>query len=207
MLFSRVCMRLVQSTKLDPIRCGLIGDVNGRVLELGPGPGTNFRCWENGTNILTWTGVEPNTYFAKAIDNEKTKRNIAFETDIVWLNGENIDVAAGSFDAVVGTHVLCSVDDVTAVLDQVDRALKVGGTYYFMEHVAADDQNKKLQTWQGIMAPFFKVIGNGCQFKALGQNIALLKQKGYDIRMEHIEAPVELSVMSPHIVGSATKTR
>ena len=42
-IFSKVCLKLVQSTKLDSVRCGLVSGVQGRVLELGPGPGTNFR--------------------------------------------------------------------------------------------------------------------------------------------------------------------
>ena len=44
------------------------------------------------------------------------------------LTGENssftLDVEAGSYDTAISTHVLCSVDDVRAVLRQVGRALR-----------------------------------------------------------------------------------
>ena len=44
---------------------------------------------------------------------------------------------ANSVDAVLGTHVLCSVTDPVRVLDEVRRVLRPGGLYVFEEHVAA----------------------------------------------------------------------
>lgn len=203
-LFSRLCMKLVQSSQMDPIRCGLVRNVKGKILELGPGPGTNFRCWENSTFVTEWTGVEPNGYFNASLTEEKTKRNILFPTNVVWLSGEDLDVEPASFDAVIGTHVLCSVSDVSAVLRQVHRALKPGGTYYFMEHVAAQEQEEALRRVQRWLAPILKVIANGCAFKTLWRDIATLESNGFDVALEHISAP-SLSFMVPHIAGTAVK--
>ena len=96
---------------------GLLEDIKGRVLEIGPGPATNFRCLYPPTEITEWVGVEPNNYFLESIEEQKRLHNISFSTQLTWLKGENIDVDDESFDAVMGTHVLCSVSDV----DQVSR--------------------------------------------------------------------------------------
>lgn len=58
---------------------------------------------------------------------------------------------------VVATHVLCSVDDIDAVLAQVSRALKPGGTYHFMEHVAT--QEKYTTMWA------LQMVGNHISYK------------------------------------------
>jgi ubiquinone/menaquinone biosynthesis C-methylase UbiE len=46
-------------------------------------------------------------------------------------------VADSSMDAAVCTLVMCSVSDVAATLKEVQRVLKPGGLFLFVEHVAA----------------------------------------------------------------------
>jgi len=132
---------LAKSTDLDSVRCSLLNgktleeyNVRGNILEIGPGPGTNFRCLENTTTdrINKWVGVEPNKYFNQYLEEEKVKRNISFPTEVVWLKGEDIDIEPSSFDAVIATHVLCSVENINSIFNQVHRALKNNGTYYFI---------------------------------------------------------------------------
>ncbi len=41
------------------IRCDLLKDLHGKVLELGPGPATNAECFV-GKPISHYTGIEPN---------------------------------------------------------------------------------------------------------------------------------------------------
>ena len=134
--------KMTQSPGMDPIRCAHVAHVKGRVLEFGFGPGTNFRCWQN-ADIVEWVGVDPNQHFGESFKENIAKNNVSFSTSTVWLQGENadgdVDVQAESFDYVVGTHVLCSVDDVDQVLRQMGRALKPGGEIVFMEHVAAEE--------------------------------------------------------------------
>lgn len=99
------------------MRTGLLEEIGGRVLEIGPGPATNFRCLYPPTDIVEWVGVEPNNHFVDSIEEQKQKWNISFDTRLTWLKGEDIDVEDEGFDAVVGTHVLCSVSDVNQVSD------------------------------------------------------------------------------------------
>lgn len=192
---------------MDSFRCANIQHLSGRVLEIGPGPGTNFRCWMNNSQITEWVGVEPNPFFQEKLISEKGARNISFPTSTVWLKGENVDIEPASFDYVVGTHVLCSVDDVRTVLKQVSRALKPGGVYYFTEHVAAP-QDSSLYNWQQLFGPLFYVVGNGCQFKTLWNDIsAATGLPGCDVKLQHVDATkdVPIFLIAPHITGTATK--
>lgn len=209
MSFSMLCSKMTQSSDLDVLRCGLLEGISGRVLEIGPGPATNFRCLYPPSDVQEWVGVEPNNYFLDSIEEQKLKWNITFDTRLTWLKGENIDAEDEGFDAVVGTHVLCSVSDVNQVLRQVSRVLKPGGTYYFMEHVSASDQHPLLQLSQKLLAPVFRVVGNGCEFRDLWTNIDSANQatglSGFDIDLRHMNAPIGLPFLAPHIIGKAVK--
>ncbi|WZZ68476.1 hypothetical protein YC2023_079846 [Brassica napus] len=52
--------------------------------------------------------------------------------------GEAIPLEDGSVDAVVATLVLCTVSDVTQTLNEIKRVLRPGGSFIFLEHVAAE---------------------------------------------------------------------
>ncbi|XP_020581007.1 methyltransferase-like protein 7B isoform X2 [Phalaenopsis equestris] len=108
-----------------------------KVLELGVGAGPNFKYYAH-ANDLHVIGVDPNKQM------EKYARVAALAvglqpTSFTFMEGvgEDLPVEDGSMDAVIGTLVLCSVEDVNLTLQEVKRVLKVGGLYLFMEHVAA----------------------------------------------------------------------
>ena len=205
-LFAKIAdVLLLKEQAADGPRCDLIRNVHGRVLEIGPGPGTNFRCWGNNSQITEWVGVEPNTNFKERLESEKIKKNITFPTRTVWMKGEDYDVDAGSFDFVVATHILCSIDNIPGVIHQIKRALKPNGVYYFMEHVQANPSTSEY-ILQQISQPLITLVGNGCKFKEIWKDISektLLK--GYQIEMEHKDLPMSMSFFSPHIIGHATK--
>lgn len=198
---------MIPSSQLDTYRCDQFQSVSGRVLEIGPGPGTNFRCWTNNTKITEWVGVEPNPYFAQNLLEEHQKYNLTFPIKTIWIKGEDLDIEPNSFDVVVGAHVLCSVDNVKQVLTQVKRALKPLGTYYFMEHVQEpSEKNIILYSIQEFLQPFLYLIGNGCQFKALWEELtASTGLQGFSVELNHIALPMPISVFSPHIMGKAIK--
>lgn len=202
--FAKLCLRLSKSPHLDEIRCELLKNVEGRVLEIGPGPGTNFRCLKHNSKITEWVGVEPNVYFQESIEQARVTENISFPVRTVWLKGENVDVDPSSFDYVIGTHVLCSIDDMQSVLHQVDRALKPGGQYIFLEHVAAPE-GTNLRLAQNIFDPLFRIFAAGCRFKTIWEQISSTNLKNFTIDMTHFSAPIGIPLIVPHIRGFATK--
>lgn len=58
-------------------------------------------------------------------------------------------------------QVLCSVLDVAAAVQEVRRALRSGGVFIFMEHVAAspDSGRRRVQEW---LNPLQRTVCDGC---------------------------------------------
>ena len=202
----------------------------GRVLEIGPGPGTNFRCFQNnnssnnndGLSIESYVAVEPNPYFEDELRKEHASRGLSFPLDIVGIQGEEIDVPSESFDVILLTHVLCSVSSVDAVLSNAERAVKPGGRIIFMEHVRAQD-GTITRSVQRLVAPMLNIVGNGCQFRDLRLELEERYKKSYDDNgndqtpaggglfdvtlLESFEAPMPkfMYFVRPHIKGIVTK--
>ena len=119
---------------------------------------------------------------------------------------QDVQVDPGSFDSVIATHVLCSVGDAaSAVLNNVDSALRVGGTFVSMEHVSAP-AGSALSAVQALIAPAFTIIANGCQFRNAESLIrAHLPEDRYDISVKYFDAPMPLAAFVPHVHIRATK--
>ena len=115
-----------------------------------------------------------------------------------------LDIEPESFDYVIGTHVLCSVENVTDVLGQIKRALKPSGEYKFYEHVLTDRDDTR-RRYQQIAAPLFYYFGNGCQFRELWKDLEYHLSTEMLLHVDHLQADVSIPILKPHIVGSATK--
>ena len=58
--------------------------------------------------------------------------------------------------------------------------LKPGGTYYFLEHVSATDDHPYMQLFQALFSPILRIVGNGCHFRALWENLESSNTLGGD---------------------------
>ncbi len=112
------------------VRRDLVGDLKGRILEVGCGTGTMFQYYGPGVHV---EAIEPEEDFlALALSKAAT------HPDTVHAaagNGMDLAFADGSFDAVVFGLVLCSVPSVKRVLEESFRVLKPGGRLRALEHV------------------------------------------------------------------------
>ena len=126
---TRPCSRRAARTRLSTKLAGL------NVIEFGPGPGTTFKCFEKGGAPRSWVGIEPNAHFREMQDEAAKSLDESMIRSTRWYKAETLelDVASGTFDAAYFTHVLCSVEDPSMVLQQAARALKPGGTLLLME--------------------------------------------------------------------------
>lgn len=210
--FAKMCQKLSSTPELDELRCHTLGlgEVGGDVIEFGPGPGTNYRCWgaddvNHTGRINRWVGVDPNEEFATMQDAEAKNRNATyFPRESVWLRGEDVAVEAGTFDAAVLTHVLCSVTDPAVVLSQAARALKPGGKVYILEHVTADEG-----TWvryaQHLVSPVFFIAFNGCNFRDTA-SILRADRSGFEpFDIQNVQAPMPIAIIKPHVIATAVK--
>ena len=115
------------------VRRELVGDLTGRVLEIGCGTGTMFEYYGSGAHV---EAIEPEEDFlALAVS-----KAASFSGRIHAAAGDGMNLAFpdGSFDAVVLGLVLCSVPSMKRVLEEAFRVLNRGGLMRALEHVRSE---------------------------------------------------------------------
>lgn len=197
-----------------------LDDSCANVLELGIGSGPNLGYY--GSSVKKLTGVDPNPFMldkvaaaqtgegedASAPQQQLRRKKTAggVEPTLVRGFGEKLPFADGSFDAVVSTLVLCSVEDPEQVVREIARVLKPGGRYLFMEHVRGSGS---LALAQDAADPMQVRMAAGCHLNRRTGEIILGAPAFASV------APVqEFSAMgdrgeqfliSPHVMGVAWK--
>jgi ubiquinone/menaquinone biosynthesis C-methylase UbiE len=140
---------------LRELRHDLLAQAEGRCLEIGAGSGLNLEHWPAEVQLVASEPFEP---MARQLLQKVQSSRPA--TEVVVAAGESLPFPDGSFDTVALTLVLCTTPDPDAVLREVDRVLKPGGRFLFLEHVRARDGS--LARWQDrLHAPWY-VFGHGC---------------------------------------------
>jgi len=175
---------------------GLLGDLRGDILEIGPGGGVNLPYYPAG---IRWAGIEPNVFMHRYL--REKARSLDVSVDLRTGIAEEIGFEDGSFDAVVTTLVLCSVSDLALSLQEISRVLRPGGRFVFIEHVAAPDDTgtRRAQRW---IRPFWKVIGDGCRPDR--ETWTAIEQAGFaNVNIQHFRVP--FPIVGPHIRGVAVK--
>ncbi len=138
-------------------RALVVPQAEGEVLELGTGGGANFALYD-GTRVNRVHGVDPSPgLLTRARDAAKAE---GIEFDIREGVAEALPFADGSFNTVLATFTLCSVQDQAQCLAEARRVLKPSGKLLFLEHGAAPDA--KVAKWQRRVEPVWKRIGGGC---------------------------------------------
>jgi ubiquinone/menaquinone biosynthesis C-methylase UbiE len=66
-----------------------------------------------------------------------------------------------SFDTVITTFTLCSIEDVESAVREICRVLKPTGSYLFLEH--GHSTSPKVAKQQDLLAPVVQVVGAGCR--------------------------------------------
>jgi ubiquinone/menaquinone biosynthesis C-methylase UbiE len=123
----------VDAEGFDKVRRALIGDLEGRVLEIGGGTGAMFPYYSARAQV---EAIEPEREF-RAIAEERAARTDG-RVRVTEGDGMRLAFPDASFDAVVFGMVLCSVPSMERVLAEAFRVLKPGGKLRALEHVRSD---------------------------------------------------------------------
>ena len=148
-------MRRSEEACVRDWRRELLADVRGEVLDLGAGTGANLPFFSPEAHVVA---AEPDSAMARRL--RAHARATGVVVDVVDAVAEALPFADASFDVVVSTLVLCTVDDVDRALAEVKRVLRPDGRFIFLEHVAADDPTR--QRWQKLLEPVWKPLAGGC---------------------------------------------
>ncbi len=193
-VYDRVMAR-AEKTVYAEYRPYVAGQAKGKVLAIGAGTGANLRYYPQGVSL---TVVDPNPHMLRRL--RRKARELAVELEAYELRAEGLPFPDRSFDTVVATLVLCSIDDPAQGLGEIRRVLVDGGELRFMEHVRGETSGwTRLQDW---VTPVWKRFVQGCHPNR--NTLAAIRQAGLE--------PVETKSfvfgpypIRPHVAGVARR--
>ncbi len=181
-----------------PLKQKLLADLPERVVEVGPGPGTNLRYYRPGTHLIA---IEPARQMHGPLEREA--RRYGIELELHTTPAERLPLDDGSVDAVVSTLVLCSVTDPREVLAEVRRVLVPGGRFIFVEHVAGDP-GTPLHRLQGWLRRPWAWLCEGCHLRR--NTGAIIRAAGFEtVDEERFRVGWKWVPVSPHLAGVARR--
>ena len=173
-----------------------MGNLHGRILEIGPGPGVNLGYYPPD---IDWIGIESNLSCHPAIRAEAERRHIRAELRAASASG--LDAKDASMDAVVSMFALCTVPDPAKTLGEVLRVLRPGGKFVFMEHVA-EPAGTVLRLMQRASRSHWARFADGCLPDA--DTLPLIQAAGFS-RVDYAAFSISVPLISPHVAGLATR--
>jgi SAM-dependent methyltransferase len=179
------------------LRPGCVGAAAGRVLELGFGSGLNLPHLCGGVEELV--AIDP-AHLGRELAAERIAA-APFPVRFAELEGSRWAVEDASFDCVVCTWTLCTVPSIAAVMAEVGRVLRPGGTFRFLEHGRSRDDG--VARWQRRLNGVQGTLFGGCQ---LDREIEVcVGEAGVGV-LEHEEFVAEgLAIFSSMYGGVVTK--
>ena len=164
------------SKPIDYQRKKVIPDATGKVLEIGIGPGSNLKHYDN-TKVTSILGIDPSKELNQIAKKRAEKNNLNIE--FLIESASNLSAESKSIDTVVSTYALCSIPEPEKTLQEIQRVLKDDGIFIFSEHGLSPD--KSVSFVQNITDSFYPKIAGGCHTNRHIENLI------YDNGFEFIE--------------------
>ncbi|HKW86737.1 MAG TPA: class I SAM-dependent methyltransferase [Nitrospiraceae bacterium] len=170
--FMDLCMG---TGKFQEQREQTLTSLHGNVLEIGFGTGLNLPHYPK---TVTWlTALDPANLLPEIVAQRSAE--LSFPVEVLHMSAEKLPFEDGRFDCAVSTWTLCTITDAVAALREVQRVLKPGGKFVFLEHGRSDDE--KIAKWQDWLNPIQRIIACGCN---LNRPIdALIRQAGLRVAL------------------------
>jgi ubiquinone/menaquinone biosynthesis C-methylase UbiE len=177
-------------------RTELFAGLQGRVLEVGAGTGASIPCYPEAVTELIL--AEPDPHMRRRLQARVDDRCSVIGDPI-----EALSVGDESFDAVVCSLVLCSVESPATALGELHRVLRPGGELLFVEHVAAWDNPGRLR-WQHRVEPVWKRVAGNCHLTRDTERS--IREAGFEIeQLERDTVRKVMPLVRPSIRGRARK--
>lgn len=183
----------------DSYRQEILADVQGSILEIGFGSGLNLPHYPS--HVKKITVLDSNLGMRRLA--EKRIQRSSIEVEVYQLSAEGLPMPDHSFDTVVSTWTLCSIQHLDKALQEIRRVLKPKGQFLFLEHGLSPDPS--IQRWQNRLNPLQKRIGDGCQLTCSFDT--LIPAQGFElIQLKIFSIPSLPEMMGTMYQGIATPT-
>jgi ubiquinone/menaquinone biosynthesis C-methylase UbiE len=126
----------IESHGQAEIRHRLLADAYGRTLEIGAGSGANLPHYTSAVTELIVTDHSPRMLEllkGKLTDSPPPVGSWQLEQ----TGAEELPYPDDSFDTVMASYVQCAVPNPSVSMREINRVLRPGGQYLFLEHVRA----------------------------------------------------------------------
>ena len=156
-LFPWLMDKMLSREDVEAQRSRLLEPVSGHVLEVGFGTGLNLFHYTPELTSLTAIDNNPGM-----LDRARPRlKRVDFPVHLRPADLQDLPMQDATFDAVVCTFTLCSVQNPEAGLAEILRVLKPGGWFYLLEHGLAS--HPRAQRWQRRLNPLQRRLAGGCQ--------------------------------------------
>ena len=156
-VYPQIVKMLGDPEPIREIRRRIVPAAEGRVLEIGVGPGVNFEHYDT-ARVSKVYALEPNPGMRRLAERQRSRTGA--EIEFLALPGERIPLPDGAVDTVVSTFTLCTIPGVAEAVGELARVLTASGQLIFFEHGRSPDP--RLRRWQERTEPLTHWLFEGC---------------------------------------------
>jgi SAM-dependent methyltransferase len=174
----------------------LLASARGRVLEIGGGYGRNLLHYPSHVESVTF--VEPDPAQRAGLLDRVAAAPVRVEVHEAGVD-ELDSIAPATFDTVVCTLVLCTIDDLDGALGAIKRRVAPNGRLLFLEHVRGGGVASVVQR---LARPLWQQVFAGCRPDR--DTVAAVRDAGFLITdLERFSMGFVAPVISPAVQGIA----
>lgn len=156
LIFPLLCDITLSQPFVAKHREELLSAASGDILEIGFGTGLNLANYPEQVRRLT--AVDPNPGMHRRAEKRIAASQIEVEKHVGRT--EQLPFGDATFDCVVSTFTLCSVEDEHLAMSEVYRVLRPGGSFLFLEHGLCPEPD--VQRWQRRLNWLQRTFGGNC---------------------------------------------
>jgi ubiquinone/menaquinone biosynthesis C-methylase UbiE len=156
-IFPRLMDRALSAGPHPQLRTHALEQARGLVLEIGFGTGLNLPHYPPAVEKLVV--LDPSSPLAGRV--RRRLRHAPMPVEVLQLDAaDRMPFGDATFDTVVSTWTLCSIEGLQTALAEIRRVLRPDGRFLFMEHGLSD--RPVTARLQNLLNPVQNVISCGC---------------------------------------------
>lgn len=154
----RVLEFTMQLPTVTTYRKETLARVDGEILEIGFGSGLNLQYYPD--HVKQITIIDNNEGHLPIAKDRIAASRINVTCKI--LSAERLPFSDHSFDTVLSTYTMCSIEDLESALKEIYRVIKPGGKFVFVEH-GLSKCSGYVRVLQKIIEPANRYLGGNCR--------------------------------------------